>query len=58
MLNRTNIKLLLVDDDDDDYFLTCDYIKQISGQSIGVSWAKSFSMAINYLTKEKFDICF
>ncbi|PAC30672.1 hybrid sensor histidine kinase/response regulator [Flectobacillus sp. BAB-3569] len=58
MLSRSNIKLLLVDDDEDDYFLTCDYLKQIPGQNIEVTWAKSFSMAISKLTQIKFDICF
>lgn len=52
------IKLLLVDDDEDDYYLTSSYIKDIPHKKFTITWATSFSKAVQLLTEESFDICF
>ena len=55
MNNPETIHLLIVEDDDDDFFLLESSLKEISFEK-KISWAESYSKAINLIKSETFDL--
>ncbi|HEY2725541.1 MAG TPA: ATP-binding protein [Parafilimonas sp.] len=52
----TNINLLIIDDDEDDYFITSDYLKNISGKNFVIDWCYNYKNALDEIKKEKHDV--
>lgn len=53
-----NFSVLIVDDDEDDYFILSEYLLDIPGKSMELTWASTYAEAIEMLTNQKFSICF
>lgn len=53
-----NLSVLIVDDDEDDYFILSEYLLDIPGKTVEITWASTYSEAIKLLTNEHFSICF
>ena len=57
-MNNKPVKLLIVDDDEDDFYLTSEYLKEISSKQFDIVWASSFNEGVKQLSHVKFDLCF
>jgi PAS domain S-box-containing protein len=55
---KENLSVLIVDDDEDDYFILSEYLMDMPGKTIELTWASTYSEAIELLTNQKFSICF
>jgi PAS domain S-box-containing protein len=58
-MTRNNLqqkKILVIDDDEDDYFITCDYIKDIPGQSFVIDWCPIYGEALKKIINREYDI--
>ena len=49
-------RILVVDDDEDDYFITCDYIKDIPGQSFVIDWCPIYGEALKKIINREYDL--
>lgn len=52
------LSVLIVDDDEDDYIILSEYLLDIPGKSIELTWASTFAEAREFLTNQTFSICF
>ena len=51
-------RILIVDDDEDDFFITSEYIGNISTKKFEVDWAFSYNDALDKLTSHQYDLYF
>jgi len=51
-----NINVLIIDDDEDDYFITSDYLKNISGKNFVIDWCYNYKHALDEIKREKHDV--
>lgn len=51
-----NIKVLIIDDDEDDYFITSDYLKNITGKNFVIDWCYNYNNALDEIKREKHDV--
>lgn len=51
-----NINVLIIDDDEDDYFITSDYLKNITGKNFVIDWCYNYKHAIDEIRREKHDV--
>jgi PAS domain S-box-containing protein len=56
MLKGNLKKIAIVDDDEDDYFVIQDYIMNIKGANLEVSWLNNYETAIQSIRQEAFHI--
>ncbi len=56
MTTNTNINVLIIDDDEDDYFITSDYLKNITGKSFIIDWCFNYSNALDEIKRQKHDV--
>lgn len=52
------LSVLIVDDDEDDYFILSEYLLDIPGKSVEITWASTFAKAKELLSNQSFSICF
>src|SRR5688500_13402560 len=52
------INILIIDDDEDDFFITSDYMRQISEYNLAIDWCYRFNDAIEQLNARKYDMYF
>ncbi len=52
------LSVLIVDDDEDDYFILSEYLMDIPGKKIELTWASTYSEAKEMLGNQTFSICF
>lgn len=50
------IKILIVDDDEDDYFITSEYINQITAARFEMEWCFKYSEALQHMMSKQHDI--
>jgi len=55
-LDRSDFKILILDDDEDDFFITNEYIKNISGYNFKVDWTWDYNTAFDSLCQSKYDL--
>src|SRR5687768_10276143 len=55
-MDKTKIRLLLVDDDEDDFLLTKEYLDDIKDKEFDVSWASTFDKGVEEISTHKHDI--
>lgn len=53
-----NSKILVIDDDEDDFFLTSEYIKEISDGQFTIDWCYNYKKAMSLITSKAYDIYF
>lgn len=58
MLKGNLKKIAIIDDDEDDYFIISDYIKEIEGARFIVDWCSDYSVAIDKIKNEEYDLYF
>ncbi len=51
-----HINLLIIDDDEDDYFITSDYLKNISGRNFIIDWCYNYKKALDEIKSGKHDV--
>ena len=51
-----NINVLIIDDDEDDYFITSDYLKNITGKNFVIDWCYNYSNALDEIKRGKHDV--
>ncbi|MFT4152843.1 ATP-binding protein [Parafilimonas sp.] len=51
-----NINVLIIDDDEDDYFITSDYLKNITGKNFIIEWCYNYNNALDEIKRGKYDI--
>ena len=56
--NKSTIKILIIDDDEDDYFITSDYLRQISEYQLEIDWCYRFDDAVQLLPARKYNMYF
>lgn len=56
MLKGNLIKIAIIDDDEDDYFVIADYIKNIRGANLQVSWLNNYDEAIARVREAAFTV--
>lgn len=52
------INILIIDDDEDDFFITSDYMRQISEYNLSIDWCYRFNDAVEQLKARKYDMYF
>ena len=52
------INILIIDDDEDDFFITSDYMRQISEYNLAIDWCYKFTDAVEQLNVRKYDMYF
>lgn len=55
-MDRTRIKVLLVDDDEEDYLITADVMAEIEGTAFEITWRSSFDAAVEALATGRYDL--
>ena len=55
---KSAIKILIIDDDEDDFFITSDYLRQISEYNLEIDWCYKFNDAVEQLSTRKYDMYF
>jgi PAS domain S-box-containing protein len=55
-MTTDNINVLIIDDDEDDYFITSDYLKNISGKNFVIDWCYNYKHALDEIKREKHDV--
>jgi PAS domain S-box-containing protein len=59
MADKKSLRVLIIDDDEDDFFITGEYIKNISnGYSFSIEWCPVYKDALSEICKSKYDIYF
>lgn len=56
MLKGNLIKIAIIDDDEDDFFVIADYIRNIKGANLEVTWLNDYATAIQKIKEEAFKI--
>ena len=56
-MNRSRLRILLVDDDEDDYFLTHAILVDVYGDQIDVDWVSSYELGIEALLSGRHGLC-
>ena len=51
-----NINVLIIDDDEDDYFITSEYLKNISDKNFVIDWCYNYRHALDEIKSEKHDV--
>ena len=54
---NTKLRVLLVEDDEDDFVIMCNLLEQPSECTYGLQWAKDYDNGIEFIRKEKYDVC-
>jgi PAS domain S-box-containing protein len=58
-LNRMyNSRILIIDDDEDDFFITSEYIKEISDSRFTIDWCYNYKKAMEHIISKSHDIYF
>ena len=61
-MNRSEIRILVVDDDEDDFFLLKKYLSEVPDRKFILHWASSYDMGqkelFEHKKEKKFDVCF
>ncbi len=52
------VKVLIVDDDEDDFFITSEYIRDITTRSFQIDWCSTYGEALNHILKASYDVYF
>lgn len=52
------VKVLIVDDDEDDFFITSEYIRDITTRSFQIEWCATYADALQHILKSSYDIYF
>jgi PAS domain S-box-containing protein len=55
-LDRSDFRILVLDDDEDDFFITNEYIKNISGYNFKVEWTWDYNVAMDAICSKKYDL--
>lgn len=53
-----NSRILIVDDDEDDFFITSDYIREISDSQFTIDWCYNYAKALELIRAKAYDIYF
>ncbi|RYF99851.1 MAG: hybrid sensor histidine kinase/response regulator [Chitinophagaceae bacterium] len=53
-----NSKILIIDDDEDDFFITSEYIKEISDSNFTIDWCYNYKKALELIIGGTYDIYF
>jgi len=56
-MEKSPVKILLVDDDEDDYILTEDMLKAAAPWSYELEWVSQYGEAIQRLRENEYDVC-
>lgn len=54
----TPLKVLIIDDDEDDYFITSEYLKEVKGFPMEISWCYNIQEAKKELSSNHYDFYF
>ena len=55
-MNSKLIQILLVDDDEDDYFLTTEYLNELTNWRFEITWCSNFKDALHHINNGKYDL--
>lgn len=55
---QKEIRILIVDDDEDDFIITSEYIRQIPGVKLDISWCHKYDEALRHMLNREFDLYF
>lgn len=55
-MEKTQLKILLVDDDEDDFIITRDLLSDIKGQKYVIEWISTFEDALSAVSKKEHDV--
>ncbi len=53
-----NSRILIIDDDEDDFFITSEYIKEITDSQFTIDWCYNYGKAMELITGKAYDIYF
>jgi PAS domain S-box-containing protein len=53
-----NSRILIIDDDEDDFFITSEYIKDISDSNFKIDWCYNYKKAMELIINKAYDIYF
>jgi two-component system, sporulation sensor kinase E len=53
-----NSRILIIDDDEDDFFITSEYIKEISDSRFTIDWCYNYKKAMEFIIGKNYDIYF
>ena len=56
-MEKSAVKILLVDDDEDDYILTEDMLNAVAPWSFDLEWVSQYGEAIQRLRENEYDVC-
>ncbi|MDH4194638.1 MAG: ATP-binding protein [Nitrospirota bacterium] len=56
-MEKSEVKILLVDDDEDDYILTEDMLNAVAPWSFDLEWVSQYGEAIQRLRENEYDVC-
>jgi len=56
-MEKSAVKILLVDDDEDDYILTEDMLNAVAPWSFNLEWVSQYGEAIQRLRENEYDVC-
>jgi PAS domain S-box-containing protein len=51
-------RILIIDDDEDDFYITSDYIREISDSQFTIDWCYNYSKALEFIRNKAYDIYF
>lgn len=57
-MDKSAIRILIIDDDEDDFFITSEYLRQIEEYKLSIDWCFRFSEAVERLQERRYDIYF
>jgi PAS domain S-box-containing protein len=52
------VRVLIVDDDEDDFFITSEYIRDITTRSFQIDWCSTYAEALEHILKASYDVYF
>ncbi|RYY31490.1 MAG: hybrid sensor histidine kinase/response regulator [Chitinophagaceae bacterium] len=53
-----NSRILIIDDDEDDFFITSEYIKEITDSQFTIDWCYNYGKALELINDKAYDIYF
>lgn len=51
------LKILLVEDDEDDYLITSEFLDEIPGRSVDLTWVNNYDEGLDILKSDRIDLC-
>ncbi len=55
-LDRSRVRVLLVEDDEEDYFLTRDLLAEVGKRRFALDWVETFEDAVHVMARQEYDV--